>query len=229
MEAASVPRAHRRQRRRPSAGAAAALVAYGIAAAVAFDMVSGSLGHGVVAAAPAGARTTGAADLALRTVGARAQNSVVELGSRGTGFVAWKANGLTLILTARPSSGWKTGPKRAVSVSANGLEVPGTLVRTDPRTRLGLVRVAEDLPLPPLWQERSAAPVAKGDALVAAGARGTATFVVDDARHAAIWGARPNTTPPGAPVLSEDGRLVGVATGSRVVPIGRACGKIRRC
>jgi hypothetical protein len=194
------------------------------------DVVSGSLGADAPARAPAAARTAGASDLALRTVGARAQNSVVSIGATGTGFVAWKANGLTLVLTARPATGWKTGPGRSVTVTANGIDLPATLVRTDAKTRLGLIRVPENLALPALWQERRAAPVAKGDGLVAAGTRGTATFVVDGApRHTAIWGARAGSTPPGAPVLSEDGRLVGVATGSRVIPIGRACGKIRRC
>jgi hypothetical protein len=228
VEAAFFSRARRRSRR-PGPGAALALLAYATAAAVAVDMIGSALNRDAPPAAPAAPRTTGAADLALRTVGARARNSVVSLGANGTGFVAWKAGGLTLILTARPPGGWRTGPGRSVTVAANGLEVPGTLVRADPRTRLGLVRVRETLPQPALWQRRRPARVEPGDGLVAAGTRGVATFVVEEARHAAIWGARPGTTPSGAPVLAEDGRLVGVATGSRVVPIARACGAIRRC
>jgi hypothetical protein len=53
-------------------------------------------------------------------------------------------------------------------------------------------------------------------------------FVVTESRHSAIWGLR-GRAEPGAPVFDESGRLVGVTTSSRVVPIGRACGGIRRC
>jgi hypothetical protein len=80
----------------------------------------------------------------------------------------------------------------------------------------------------PLWQQPALANVKAGSHLAVAGAAGPKIFTVTESRATAIWGVGPGTV-PGQPVLNEDGRLVGVATGGRVVPIARACGPIRRC
>jgi hypothetical protein len=230
VEAASVPRVSTKRRRGPSRKAQWALVAYALAAFVALSILDG--GTRTVAPATAsplasrGPAAPSSSDLSLTTVAARAGNSVVSVGP-GSGFVAWNANGLALVLTSRPAGGWRTGPGRTLEVVTRfGYRIDGTLVRTDPRTGLGLVRVDGEIGTP-LWQRRSPAPVRAGDFLVAAG-RSPVVFGVTEARAGAIWGA-PAGTAPGTPVLDESGRLVGVATGGRVVPIERACGVIRRC
>ena len=209
-----------------------ALVLYAGALVVAWQLVSGTT---TSSTSPEGATGTQASsaplapsstDLALGTIATRGARSVVSIGD-SAGFVAWTANGLSLLLTARPTGGWQTGPARSVSVSIGARELEGKLVRSDRRTGLGLVRVEGDVARP-LWQQRRSAPVAKGQQLVAVTSASSVVFVVAESRHAAIWGLRGRPV-PGAPVFDESGRLVGVTTTSRIVPIGRACGSIRRC
>jgi hypothetical protein len=229
MEAASLPRSYRR-RRAPSWQAGVALVLYGAGLIVAWQLVSGTTTLPATAEPSSTPRSTAplaptSTDLALGTIAARGARSVVSIGA-SAGFVAWTANGLSLVVTARPTGGWQTGPDRSVTVGIGTRELDGKLVRSHGRTGLGLVRVEGDVARP-LWQRRQSAPVQKGDTLVAVTAGGPAVFVVTESRHAAIWGLRGSE--PGAPVFDESGRLVGITTGSRVVPIGRACGSIRRC
>ncbi len=230
MEAASLPR-HRR-RRAPSWQAGIALIFYAGALVVAWQLIEGAsapTAEREPATAPpssAGPLAPTSADLALGTIAARGGRSVVSIGS-SAGFVAWTSNGLSLVVTARPAGGWQTGSDRSVGVTIGARELDGKLVRTNRRTGLGLVRVDGDVARP-LWQQRQAAPVQKGDTLVAATPAGSVTFVVTESRHSAIWGLRGRPV-PGAPVFGESGLLVGVTTTSRVVPIGRACGSIRRC
>lgn len=231
MGAAATPRT-RRRRRAPSWRAQVALVLYAGALVAAWQLVSSTT---TPAAKPESSTTTRAStsalaptatDLALGTIATRGARSVVSIGE-SAGFVAWTANGLSLVVTARPTGGWQTGPNRSVSVGIGSRELDGKLVRTNRRTGLGLVRVEGDVARP-LWQQRLAAPVEQGENLVAVTTEGSVVFVVSESRHAAIWGLRGRTV-PGAPVFGESGRLVGVTTGSRVVPIGRVCGTIRRC
>ena len=232
MEAASLPHL-RRRRWRPTWKAQAAVLLYSFALFTAWTLVEGSATLPTTSPEAATATPVSteplaptSADLALGAIASRSARSVVSVGE-SAGFVAWTAKALTLIVTARPAGGWVTGPDRSVAVTSGGRELDGKLVRTDPRTGLGLVRVEGEVARP-LWQQRRPAPVAAGDRLVAATPSGPAVFGVTETRHAAIWGLRGRAT-PGAPVLDGSGRLVGVATGSRVVPIGRACGIIRRC
>ena len=230
MEAASLPRSHRR-RRAPSWQAGVALVLYSAALFVAWQLVNGTTTLPTAAEpSPTPSSTLPLAptstDLALGTIAARGARSVVSIGE-SAGFVGWTANGLSLIVTARTASGWQTGPDRSVKIGIGTRELDGKLVRSHGRTGLGLVRVKGDVARP-LWEQRRAGPVTKGAMLVALTAAGPAVFTVTESRHAAIWGLRGGSE-PGAPVFDESGRLVGVTTGSRVVPIGRACGSIRRC
>lgn len=227
MEAASI-RGQRRRRRRPSWKAPLALALYAGALFVAWTLVTDvrSGDSDATPAAPADSSTPTGAELTLTNQATRAARSVVMVGETA-GFVAWSANGLSLVLTVRPDGGWETGEDRQVVVTSGTNDYDGKLVRSDPRTGLGLVRVEGELGQA-LWQTRAAAPVRKGDRLAVAGPGGAALFVVSEARHAAIWGA-PAGTPPGRPVLNESGRVVGITTGSRIVPIDRACGAIRRC
>lgn len=230
MEAALLTRP-RRRRRVPGLHAWLALVLYVGGLVVAWQLVTETRTPATIEPTT-GTRTSSdafaptATDLALGTIATRGARSVVSIGS-STGFVAWTANGLSLLLTARPAGGWQTGPNRAVTIGTGSRELDGKLVRSDRRTGLGLVRVEGDVARP-LWQERRAAPVAKGEQLVAVTAAGSVVFVVTESRHAAIWGLRGRPV-PGGPVFDESGRLVGVTTTSRIVPIGRACGSIRRC
>jgi hypothetical protein len=232
VEAASIPRRTSR-RRRPTWKAQAALLLYAVAALLAWSLVSGASSLAPATETAEATPSTSAplapssTDLALGTLAKRASRSVATIGA-SSGFVAWTANGLSLVVTARPAGGWKTGPARAVTVKLNGERHKGTLVRSNPRTGLGLVRVAGVLPRP-LWQQRGPAAVASGDRLVAVTADGSTTFDTKTVGAGAIWGLGTGFA-PGAPVVSESGRLVGVTTaGGRVVPIGRLCGSIRRC
>jgi len=150
-----------------------AFVAYAVALLAAWSLVSGAdstprrAAVAATATPDAAAAAPNSSDLALRTIAARVGRSVVTIGD-SAGFVAWEANGLTLILTARPDSGWQTGERRSVAVrGANGFASEGTLVRTDPRTGLGLVRV-EGYVEDPLWQFRRAAPLDPGHRLLVA-------------------------------------------------------------
>ncbi len=232
MEAATFPRSPHRRRRLPSWKAQVAVLLYALALYAGWAIVEGSATLGTAPEpATAGPAASGplaptSADLALGAIASRTARSVVTVGS-SAGFVAWRAKALTLVVTARPAGGWKTGPGRSITVTARSGELEGTLVRTNRRTGLGLVRVRGDV-APPLWQQRRPAPVGQGDRLVAVAPQGPAIFAARESRHAAIWGLQGRAA-PGAPVLDASGRLVGVATGSRVVPIGRACGTIRRC
>jgi hypothetical protein len=228
MEAASI-RGERHRRRGPTWKAPIALVLYGGALFVAWTLVTDVRGVESEATPPAAAQTQegpAGTELTLRNHATRAARSVVAVGET-TGFVAWASNGLSLVLTTRPADGWQTGDDRAVVVTSGTSDYDGKLVRTDPRTGLGLVRVEDALPRA-LWQTRAAAPVRKGDQLAVAGPGDPLLFSVSEARHAAIWGI-PAGTPAGRPVLNDGGRVVGVTVGNRVVPIDRACGAIRRC
>ncbi len=230
MAAASLP--YRQRRRRPTWKAGVALVLYAAAIVVAWQLVSNTraptseAGPATVTQPSTGPLAPTSADLALGTIAARGGRSVVSIGD-SAGFVAWTANGLSLVVTARPAGGWQTGPNRSVRVGIGTRALDGKLVRTNRRSGLGLVRLEADVARP-LWQRRQVATVEKGDTLVAATPAGSVIFVVTESRHAAIWGLRGRPV-PGAPVFDESGLLVGVTTTSRVVPIARACGSIRRC
>lgn len=228
MEAASI-RGRRHRRRGPTWKAPLALALYGGALFVAWTLVTdaGTVDSEATPPAPEQAQEGPAGtELTLRNHATRAARSVVTVGET-PGFVAWSTNGLSLVLTTRPEGGWQTGDDRAVVVTSGTSDYGGKLVRSDPRTGLGLVRVEDDLPRA-LWQTRAAAPVRKGDQLAVAGPGEPVLFTVSESRHAAIWGV-PAGTPAGRPVLDEDGHVVGITTGSRIVPIDRACGPIRRC
>ena len=236
MEAASIaPRRRRPKRRRSRAWLA--LLAYIALAAVAVWLVSGALDDGLPTVGgsdePGQQGITfgpGSDELALRTVGSRAQRST--LGVDGaTGFVGWEATGLTLVVTARPKSGWPKGSDRGVTVSYNGRSFPATLVRADPRTGLGLVRVKRVGIAKPLWDAPARTPVRRGELLAIVGRRSAKTVSVGRAGARRVYLDTGGLGPfVGSPVLDAEGRLVGVVdAGGAAVPIARACGVIRRC
>lgn len=169
-------------------------------------------------------------ELALQGIGARAQRSTVGVG-RATGFVAWSQTGLALVLTARPAGGWQTGRSRQVPVAYGRERRSGTLVRTDPGTGLGLVRVVGSGFAEPLWRVRRPAAVRSGDLVVLAGRHGASTVEVERAgRNRIFFRGAQLAAFAGAPVLDASGRPVGVVdAGGGAIPIDRACGVIRRC
>ena len=171
MEAASLPR---RRRRRSSLAALVAVAVYAGALYVGWSIVNAALSPSTDAAEPAAPTGTGAVsgagstDLTLVTLAGRASRSVATVGA-SAGFVAWTTEtGLSLVLTSRPVGGWKTGPARSVTVQVGSTKHQGTLVRADPRTGLGLVRVQDDMGRP-LWQEPISTTVRPGDRLAVAG------------------------------------------------------------
>lgn len=238
MEAASVRTRARRPRRRRRSRAWLAAAAYAAFATLAVVLVVRGLDGGLPAIAggdeePAGSTVTagpGSEELALRTIGSRAQRSTVGVGE-GTGFVAWEANGLSLVLTARPAGGWKLGPNRRVTVSYGGRSWPGTLARADAANGLGLVRVGQDGIADALWSAPVQTTVTNGERLALVGRTTARTVEVAQAATRRVYLTTTGLGPfAGAAVLNSTGRLVGVVdAGGGVVPIARACGVIRRC
>jgi hypothetical protein len=244
VEAASLrrpkrPRPTRRQRRRRHRAVWLAALLYAGFAVVALLVVARSLDAGVPSLggsadeATDGAPPTisdGPEQLALTSIGARAQRSTVGVGG-GTGFVAWETNGLALVLTSRPAEGWRTDGERTTQVAFDGRTYTGTLARTDARTRLGLVRVRETGFADALWQEPRPEVARSGDLVVLVGRRAARTVEIDRVGANRIYfRAAGLASFAGAPVLSESGRLVAVVdAGGGATPIDRACGVIRRC
>jgi hypothetical protein len=243
VEAASLrrprrPRPSRRQRRRRHRAVWLAALLYAGFAVAALLVVARSLDAGVPSlgggadTADDGTATIsdGPEQLALTSIGARAQRSTVGVGG-GTGFVAWETNGLALVITSRPAHGWRTSEGRSVQVAFDGRTFTGTLARTDARTRLGLVRVGETGFADALWQEPRADVVQSGDLVVLVGRRAARTVAIDRVGANRIYFAATGLASfAGAPVLSESGRLVGVVdAGGGATPLGLACGVIRRC
>ncbi len=131
MEAASLPGV--RRRRTPSWQAGLALALYAGAFFVPWQLVNGTT---PVPPKPQPATATPAndvplgptsTDLALGTIAARGARSVVSIGE-SAGFVAWPANGLSLVVTARPAGGGQTGPARSVSVELGSRELVGSVL-----------------------------------------------------------------------------------------------------
>jgi hypothetical protein len=238
VEAATATRPPRRRRRRRHGAALVAALLYGVFAVVAVVLVSRSLDSDTSAvgvadepAADGSATVAGGPDqLALQSIGARAQRSTVGVG-RNTGFVAWESNGLTLVMTSRPAGGWRTGPDRVMRVRYGSELYDGTLARTDAAARLGLVRVLDAGIAEALWSSPGAASVGPGDPVVLVGRSSSRTVEVDRVgRNRLYFSATGLGSFVGAPVLDGSGRLVGVVdAGGGATPIGRACGAIRRC
>ncbi len=187
MEAASISRrrpTRPRRRRRRSRAWLAALV-YAAFAATAVVLVVNARHGGLPSLASSGDAENGGVtfgpgsdELALQTIGARAQRSTLGVG-RGTGFVAWEANGLTLVLTARPAGGWKLGAKRSLTVTFGDRSWRGTLVRADAASGLGLVRVVAAGVADPLWDTPLRTSTRTGERLAVVGRTTARTVEVE--------------------------------------------------
>ena len=228
-----MPRIPRRRKRRSRAWVALLVyAAFAIAAVVLISRATSDDEPGSGREATGTGSTFGPAseELALSTIGSRAQRSTVGVGE-STGFVAWESNGLTLVLTARPAGGWKTRASRAVNVSYGGRSWTGTLVRTDPANGLGLVRVARSGVASALWDQPRRESVTTGERVAVVGRTTARTVEVARAGARRLYLTTSGLGVfAGAPVLNAEGRLVGVIdAGGAAVPIVRACGVIRRC
>ena len=237
MEAASIARRRPPRRRRRRSWAWLALLLYLGFAAAAVVLVGRalqgglpSLGGGSEDGTGTGTLAGGPDELALRTIGARAQRSTLGVGG-GTGFVAWQTPGLTLVLTARPTGGWNLTEGRQIAVSYDGRTVNGTLARADPATGLGLVRVAGAQLGPALWGDPSRRKARNGQLVAVVGRRSASTVSIAQAGRKRLYPATGGLgTLAGAPVLDAESQLVGIVdSGGGIVPIARACGVIRRC
>lgn len=237
MEAASIGSRRPPPRRRRRSWAWLALLLYlgfaGAAVVLVGRALQGglpSIGGGSKEESTTGTLSGGPDELALRTIGTRAQRSTLGVGG-GTGFVAWQTPGLTLVMTARPAGGWKLTDGRQIAVSYDGRTVTGTLVRADPASGLGLVRVTGSRLGPALWGDPGR-PKVRNDQLVAAvGRRSARTIAIAQAGKRRLYpDAGGLGAFAGAPVLNAQSQLVGVVdAGGGIIPIARACGPIRRC
>lgn len=236
MEAASIGRKRPPRRRRRSWAWLALLLYLGFAA-TAVLLVGRGLDDGLPSlggSAEEGATGTlsGSPDeLALRTIGSRAQRSTLGVGG-GTGFVAWRTPGLTIVLSSRPAGGWNLTDGREIAVSYDGRTWTGTLARADPATGLGLVRLAGAAKVGgALWGDPGRPAVRNGQLVAVVGRRSARTVEIAQAGRRRLYPASGGLGAlAGAPVLDAQSQLVGVVdSGGGIVPIARACGVIRRC
>jgi len=237
VEAAPIARRRPPRRRRRRSWAWLALLLYLGFAAAAVVLVGRALQGGLPSfggdsreAGATGTLSGGPDELALRTIGTRAQRSTLGVGG-GTGFVAWQTPGLTLVMTARPAGGWKLTDGRGIAVSYNGRTWAGTLVRADGASGLGLVRLAASGLGVALWGDPGRPAVRNGQLVAVVGRRSARTVSIAQAGKRRLY---PDSSGlgdfAGAPVLDAQSQLVGVVdSGGGIVPIARACGPIRRC
>jgi S1-C subfamily serine protease len=192
------------------------------------------------------AKRVGAAQKSRLTVlASRIRRSVFTVetpGGFGTGWAAWRADGVTYLITAAHVAQYAiTHGTRDVTVNQHGRSWPGVVVSTDSANDLAVIRVSH-LSAPPLWQRPNAraSPVV-GDQILLVGSpfglQGTVTTGVVSriGGDQIITDAAANPGNSGGPAVDADGRVVGVLRStfgedlSFLVPIGRACITVRPC
>jgi hypothetical protein len=227
-----------------------ALGAYAAALAIGWRLVDGAFtgatpdASSAVAAPVSVAGAGSPEDLALRTLAARAQQSVFEVegagGARGAAFVAWTEGSRSYLLTAHQAvAGVLADDGRSVFVERGSRFWNGRIVAAHRDAGLALVRV-DTLLADPLWQdlEESERLTVRDAAVVvppgpnAAFAHGTVGAVT---RGRVSVRASVDDLNVGAPVIAANGAVAGVVVSTtpagvnRVAPIELACEKIRRC
>ena len=162
----------------------------------------------------------------------------------GTGFVGWRRDGSTYVITAYHVVSHLVGS--GVTLSRKNGSWAGELTAIDPKHDLALIRLdGKPAGAVPLWQEPVTTPPATGDTLVLVGSpyglSGTVTrgIVSRVTRMYIQTDAAANPGNSGGPALSQDGRIVGVVVaridprlGSGLtfaVPIKLVCSYLRRC
>ena len=174
------------------------------------------------------------AEKALRSVFTVETNA-----GQGAGFAAWTERGVIFLITANhvvedASSAFVTVTRARGSWS-------GEIVRTDAKNDLALIRVSgRPKGAAPLWQDARAVNPSAGDQLILIGSPfglgGTVTtgIVSRVTKRVIQTDAAANPGNSGGPAIDRRGRVVGVlvAGGGQnlnfVIPIGRACAKLRR-
>jgi hypothetical protein len=238
------------RRRLRHLAALVALGAYAVALAVGWRLVDNAFTEQPAEASKAVAAPVAVAgggspdDLAVRTLAARAQQSVFELqgagGSRGSAFVAWTEGSRSYLLTAhRAVAGVLADDGRTVFVESGSRFWTARIVAADRPAGLALVRV-DTLLADPLWQElEEGARLSPRDAAVVVPPGPDAAFaqgsVVAVTQERLLVRAGVDELNVGAPVIASDGTVAGVVVATtpagvnRVAPIELACSKIRAC
>ena len=158
----------------------------------------------------------------------------------GSGFVAWRENDASYLITAYHVVAGLVGSN--VTLSRKDGSWAGELTAIDPKHDLALIRMgARPAGAEPLWQRPDVAPPRTGDELLLVGSpfgfEGTVTTgVVSRVTKREIQtDAAANPGNSGGPAIGRDGRAVGVLRsggGQNVnfaVPMARVCAKLRRC
>jgi S1-C subfamily serine protease len=158
----------------------------------------------------------------------------------GAGFAAWRENGGLYIVTANHVVAGAARP--VVTVTRKGGSWSGSIVKTDPRNDLALIRLnAQPAGARPLWQSSQPNKPSPGDELLLVGSPygldGTVTTgVVSRVTYRWIQtDAAANPGNSGGPAIDKQGHVVGVlvAGGGEnlnfAVPIRLVCKKLRDC
>jgi S1-C subfamily serine protease len=165
----------------------------------------------------------------------------VEVGaSLGTAFAAWQEDGVLFLVTADHVVDGAARPY--VAIERDGGSWSGEIVRRDRKNDLALIRLSGRPPKTrPLWQGARRALPATGDELLLVGSPfglgGTVTSGVVSrvSKRVIQTDAAANPGNSGGPAIDREGRVVGVlvAGGGQninfVVPIARACARLRAC
>lgn len=244
----------RRRRRRSTVAAVLATAAYAVAVTAAYLLVAPALRddadatpRAAQAGAPAAQAPTSAAGarevLAMRSLAARAQRSVFVVegagGVQGSGFIAWSAGGKSYLITSRTLvAGVLRDGGRTVFVTRGSSFWEADIAREDARSGLALLRVHDGIGRP-LWARRGADSLKTGGSAMVVPAGPDTPLEQAPVGGWQKGGFRlevgANSLNVGAPVLGERGKVAGVVVaitgggGVRVVPLGRACGRIRDC
>ena len=158
----------------------------------------------------------------------------------GTGFVGWRTDSDSYVITAYHVVKDLTGSN--VTLSRKGGWWGGELTAIDPKHDLALIRVdGKPAGAAPLWQKPDTAPPQTGDELLLVGSpyglEGTVTTgIVSRVTTKYIQtDAAANPGNSGGPLIDKQGRMVGVIVRGGAenlnfaVPIKQVCAYLRRC
>jgi len=183
-------------------------------------------------------KRAGIAPLAKRVL--RSVFTIETAGGLGSGFVAWRENGSTYLVTAQHVVDDADGPH--VRVSRKGGSWLGEVVGSDQRHDLAVIRISgRPAGAEPLWQDPRVRAVRAGDQLLLVGSpfglEGTVTTGVVSrvTRKEIQTDAAANPGNSGGPALDERGRVDGVLVsggGQNInfaVPVQLVCRELRDC